>query len=80
MAERRKSQRSRSLRAGKILFNGKRSVITCTLRNQSGEGASLQVQRHSRVLRAAARWRGGGASLQRGLESAEPHRHRVRRR
>jgi PAS domain-containing protein len=44
MAERRKSQRSRSLRAGKILFNGKRSVITCTLRNQSGEGASLQVQ------------------------------------
>jgi PAS domain-containing protein len=44
MAERRKSQRSRSLRAGKILFNSKRSVITCTLRNQSPEGASVQVQ------------------------------------
>jgi PAS domain-containing protein len=44
MNERRKLQRSRSLKGGKILFNNKQSVITCTVRNLSTEGANLQVQ------------------------------------
>jgi hypothetical protein len=44
MAERRKEPRSRSLRGGKILFNNKQSVISCTIRNISAEGANLQVQ------------------------------------
>jgi diguanylate cyclase (GGDEF)-like protein len=44
MKERRKEPRSRSLRGGKILFNNKQSVISCTIRNISAEGANLQVQ------------------------------------
>jgi PAS domain-containing protein len=44
MMERRKAQRSRSLRGGKILFNNKQSVITCTVRNLSDGGANLHVQ------------------------------------
>ena len=44
MKERRNIQRSRSLKGGKILFNNKQSVITCTVRNLSTEGANLQVQ------------------------------------
>src|SRR5262245_39813156 len=44
MTERRKVQRSRSLRGGKILFNNKQSVINCTVRNLSDAGANLHVQ------------------------------------
>jgi len=44
MVERRKSHRSRSLKGGKILFNNKQSVITCTVRNVSDDGANLHVQ------------------------------------
>jgi hypothetical protein len=43
MDERRYNQRTRTLRAGKILFNNKRSVIDCMVRNVSAEGACLQV-------------------------------------
>jgi hypothetical protein len=43
MAERRTMQRTRTLRGGKILFNDKRSVIDCTVRNLSDVGACLQV-------------------------------------
>jgi hypothetical protein len=43
MQERRHSPRSRTLRAGKILFNNKRSVIDCMVRNISAHGACLLV-------------------------------------
>ena len=43
MQERRHSQRARTLRAGKILFNNKRSVIDCMVRNVSTDGACLLV-------------------------------------
>jgi hypothetical protein len=43
MQERRQSQRLRSLRAGKILFNNKRSVIDCMVRNLSRKGTCLLV-------------------------------------
>src|SRR5262249_16836886 len=42
--ERRASHRSRTLRGGKILFNDRRSVLDCTIRNLSPEGACLQVE------------------------------------
>jgi PilZ domain len=42
--ERRESHRSRTYRGGKILFNNRRSVIDCTIRNLSHEGACLQVE------------------------------------
>jgi len=41
MQERRYSPRSRTLRAGRILFNNKRSVIDCMVRNISAHGACL---------------------------------------
>ena len=41
MQERRHSQRARTLRAGKILFNNRRSVIDCMVRNVSTHGACL---------------------------------------
>ena len=41
--ERRKFQRHRTLKAAKITFNGRRSVIDCTVRNLSDHGAHLQV-------------------------------------
>ena len=44
MEERRASHRSRTLRGGKILFNDRRSVLDCTVRNLSPEGACLQVE------------------------------------
>jgi PAS domain-containing protein len=44
MDERRKGQRSRAFRGGKILLNQKRSVIDCVIRNLSDDGACLQVQ------------------------------------
>ena len=43
MQDRRKEPRHRTLRGGKIFFNNKNSVIDCTVRNLSPEGASLQV-------------------------------------
>jgi hypothetical protein len=43
MQERRHSPRFRTLRAGKILFNNKRSVIDCMVRNLSRNGACLMV-------------------------------------
>ena len=44
MEERRESHRSRTYRGGKILFNNRRSVIDCTIRNLSPEGACLHVE------------------------------------
>jgi len=43
MLERRHSQRARTLRAGKIVFNNKTSVIDCMVRNTSRNGACLLV-------------------------------------
>jgi hypothetical protein len=43
MNERRRSPRTRTLRAGKILFNNRRSVIDCMVRNVSRAGACLVV-------------------------------------
>jgi hypothetical protein len=43
MQERRHSQRARTLRACKIVFNNKRSVIDCMVRNTSRSGACLLV-------------------------------------
>ena len=43
MQERRHKPRLRTLRAGKILFNNKRSVIDCMVRNVSRKGACLMV-------------------------------------
>ena len=44
MEERRVSHRSRICRGGKILFNNRRSVLDCTIRNLSPGGACLQVE------------------------------------
>jgi len=44
MEERRRSPRTRTLRGAKILFNDKRCVIDCIVRNISPEGACLQVE------------------------------------
>jgi PilZ domain-containing protein len=41
--ERRTDQRTRTLKAGKIIFNHRSSVINCTIRNLSHGGACLQV-------------------------------------
>jgi hypothetical protein len=43
MQERRHSQRARALRAGRIVFNDKRCVIDCMVRNISTNGACLLV-------------------------------------
>jgi len=43
MQERRHVQRTRALKAGKILLNDRRSVIDCVVRNFSEAGACLQV-------------------------------------
>ena len=43
MPESRHSQRARMLRAGKIVFNDRSSVIDCTVRNLSPKGACLLV-------------------------------------
>ena len=44
MLERRHNERRRSLLSGRVVFNGRRSVIDCLVRNLSAEGACLQVQ------------------------------------
>ena len=41
MEERRKKRRQRSLKAGKIVFNRHLSVIDCTVRDLTEEGACL---------------------------------------
>ena len=43
MQERRHSPRTRTLRAARILFNNRRSVIDCMVRNVSAHGACLLV-------------------------------------
>lgn len=43
MQERRHQDRQRTLKSGKIVFNNKRSVIDCLIRNLSDSGACLQV-------------------------------------
>ena len=42
MEERRKDTRRRTLKAGKIMIDGK-SIIDCTVRNLTDTGASLEV-------------------------------------
>jgi hypothetical protein len=42
MEERRKAVRRRTLKAGKIMIDGK-SIIDCTVRNLTYKGASLEV-------------------------------------
>ncbi|MEO8757606.1 MAG: PilZ domain-containing protein [Devosia sp.] len=41
--EKRANQRRPTLKGGKIVFNGGRSTIDCTVRNLSRDGAKLQV-------------------------------------
>jgi PilZ domain-containing protein len=43
MNERRTTARARQLKAGSIIFNGAKSVFTCTVRNVSNAGACLLV-------------------------------------
>lgn len=43
MDDRRKHQRLRTLKAGKIVFNRRLNVIDCVVRNMSEGGACLQV-------------------------------------
>ncbi|HWA18069.1 MAG TPA: PilZ domain-containing protein [Devosia sp.] len=44
MDEKRASPRRRVLKAGRIVFNDKQSVINCTVRNLSETGALLKVE------------------------------------
>ena len=43
MDERRNDARSRALKSGKIVFNNRRSIIDCTVRNLSDTGCCLQL-------------------------------------
>jgi hypothetical protein len=43
MENRRRQERHRTLKTGKIIFNHKTSVVDCTIRNVSDTGACLQV-------------------------------------
>ena len=43
MTDKRRQPRLRILKAGKIIFNHRSSVIDCTIRNLSAGGACLQV-------------------------------------
>ncbi|HWA20112.1 MAG TPA: PilZ domain-containing protein [Devosia sp.] len=43
MTEKRAVQRRPTLKGGRIVFNGGRSTIDCTVRNLSDQGARLQV-------------------------------------
>jgi|ERR1700722_20006169 PAS domain-containing protein len=43
MVERRQESRHRTLKAGQIVFNNKRSVFDCLVRNLSDNGACIQV-------------------------------------
>ena len=44
MDEHRQSQRQRTLKGARIVFNDARSTIECTVRNLSAGGAQLRVQ------------------------------------
>jgi len=44
VSERRKAQRSRTFKGGKIVFNDGRSVIDCTIKNLSPTGAALRIE------------------------------------
>jgi len=44
MEHRRRQERHRTLKSGKIIFNHQTSVVDCTIRNVSDAGACLQVQ------------------------------------
>jgi hypothetical protein len=43
MSEQRKYPRQRTLKEGRIVFNQRGSVLTCTVRNLSSTGACLDV-------------------------------------
>lgn len=43
MENRRRQERHRTLKSGKIIFNHHTSVVDCTIRNVSDTGACLQV-------------------------------------
>jgi hypothetical protein len=43
LEERRKSHRRRSLKGGRIVFNGGYSALSCVTRNLSDTGARLQI-------------------------------------
>ena len=43
MSEKRGQTRHRTLKSGKIVFNGGASVIDCTIRDRSPTGAKLRV-------------------------------------
>jgi len=43
MDERRKKRRQRTFKAGKIVFNDQRSVLDCTARDVTNEGACLAL-------------------------------------
>ncbi len=42
--EKRRNQRQRTFKGGKIVFNDNRSVIDCTVKNLSSSGAALTVE------------------------------------
>lgn len=44
MEDKREHERRRVLKGGKIVFNGGRSAIDCTIKNLSAGGATLQVE------------------------------------
>ena len=43
MENRRRQERHRAFKSGKIIFNRKSCVVDCTVRNMSDAGACLQV-------------------------------------
>ena len=44
MENRRRQERHRTLKSGKIIFNGNASIVDCTVRNVSESGACVLVQ------------------------------------
>jgi hypothetical protein len=44
MENRRRQERHRTLKSGKIIFNGNASIVDCTVRNVSEGGACVLVQ------------------------------------
>lgn len=47
--DRRKSWRNRALKDGKVVFNGGRSLINCTVRDRTESGAKLQFVRSTEL-------------------------------
>jgi hypothetical protein len=78
MQERRQSPRTRTLRAGKILFNNKRSVIDCMVRNISASGACVLVANVVGIPATSRdRWGIRESPLRHGLARQQPARHRI---